>query len=557
MPMTLLVLADVPRTLDCINLYKLGAISALLIGWVFACQWVDKDAEFVKTKRERWNLIVLVSGLAGIVVLFLVPWAGNTFALGLGFWLLLAGGGALMYVFHRNGRVMPVYRVLTFGHVKRLLAREEGSKGAKVDRGQRIELTNHEGKTISRPTERDEFEFYASIQEFLFDVLWRRASDVDVVMGKEKPRVIYRIDGVVAERSDALTVEDADRVLVYIKRLGGLNPEEVRRPQEGAVSASLLGEATLSRISVMTSGTTQGERLRLRLQKPTAKKRLEELGLAESRLEQLKKLINVPKGLLLVSGIKGGGVTTAQYAVLRTHDAFMKNIHLLETKAAYDLDNITQVKYAGPGDGVSFARQLQSVLRREPDIVGIGECGDRETAQIALRAAAADRKIYMAIEGKSAFDALSRLMAFAEDNALTAGALVGVLNCRLLRVLCPSCRQSFKPDEELLKKANIPVDRVENFHRPPTEPVLDRRGREIICQTCQGSGYVGRTGVFELLVVNDEIRQLIAAGAPIKNVKAAARKGRMYYMQEEGLLKVIDGTTSLDEVIRGLRDDAK
>jgi type II secretory ATPase GspE/PulE/Tfp pilus assembly ATPase PilB-like protein len=135
--------------------------------------------------------------------------------------------------------------------------------------------------------------------------------------------------------------------------------------------------------------------------------------------------------------------------------------------------------------------------------------------------------------------------------------LLGIINQRLIRLLCPACRQSFKPDESLLKKANLPVDKIENFHRPPTEPVFDRKGREIVCQTCQGSGYVGRTAVAEVLVVDDPTRQLIREGAPIKQIKAQARKNRMYYMQEEGLLKVIEGSTSLDEVIRGLRDESK
>jgi type II secretory ATPase GspE/PulE/Tfp pilus assembly ATPase PilB-like protein len=235
----------------------------------------------------------------------------------------------------------------------------------------------------------------------------------------------------------------------------------------------------------------------------------------------------------------------------------MTNIHLLEKKTLYDLDNITQATHKPGAEQISYARQLQSVLRREPDIVGIGECEDRETAQIALRAAQDDRKVYMAIDGKSAFDALSRLVSLAEDPKLAAKALKGVLCQRLIRVLCKSCRQTFKPDENLLRKANLPANKIENFYRPPTEPVFDRKGREIVCQTCQGSGYVGRTGVFELLVIDEVIAQLIAEGAQIKQIKSQARKNKMYYLQEEGLMKVIAGTTSLDEIIRGLRVDSK
>ena len=321
--------------------------------------------------------------------------------------------------------------------------------------------------------------------------------------------------------------------------------------------ATNTGRRASQRSHHQASGTTAGERLRLKVVKAASHKRLDELGINPQRLEKLKEVIQHPAGLVLLSGLKGSGVSTTQYAILRAHDAYIQNVHILERKALYDLDNITQAEVKTGTEGATYSRQLQSVLRREPDVVGVGECEDADTARIAVRAAGENRKVYLAIEGKSSFDALSRLMAFTEDNNLVAKALLAIVNQRLIRILCPSCRQSFKPDEKLLRKANIPSDKVEHFHRPPTEPVYDRKGREIICQTCQGAGYVDRTGIFEIMIADDAVRKLIAAGAPIKQIKAQARKTRMLYMDEEGLLKVIDGTTALDEVIRVLRDDKK
>ncbi len=552
------VLAQMSAPGGYINLIKLGVVLASFIAWTFGCQWVDRDTDVVKTKRERWNTIVLGAGSAGLAILFLLPWSGGAYFIGLGFWILLAAGGQLTYVVHRNSRVMPAQRILTFRHVQRLFAKDEGGEVAKLDRGQRIHLANHEGETVNRPIEREEAIQHDTTQEFLFDVLWRRASDADVLIGKDEARVIYRIDGVVSERSDVLNYEDAQRAFFYLKKLAGLNPEEIRRPQNGEIEAGLLVDAgDLERIRVITSGTTAGERLRLRVVKAASHKRLDELGINPQRLEKLREVIKQPTGLVLVSGLKGSGISTTQYAILREHDAYIQNVHILERKPLYDLDNITQVEFKTGTEGMIYARQLQSVLRREPDVVGVGECEDAETARISVRAAAENRKVYLAIEGKSSFDALSRLMAFTEDNKLVAKALLAVVNQRLIRILCPSCRQSFRPDEKLLRKANIPADKVEHFHRPPTEPVYDRKGREIICQTCQGSGYVDRTGIFEILFVDDAVRKLIAAGAPIKQIKAQARKNKMLYMDEEGLLKVIDGTTALDEVIRVLRDDKK
>ncbi|MEE9295280.1 MAG: ATPase, T2SS/T4P/T4SS family [Phycisphaerae bacterium] len=551
-------LADMPAAGVYFNLFKLALVFVLFVGWTLAMQWADRDTDVVKTRRERWNLIMLAGGLTGLAVLFLVPWSGKTFFLGLSFWVLLGGGSVLTYVFHRNGRVVPDRRVLTVGHVKRLLARDRTVDTKTLDRGQRVHLADHEGSHVGRPQDRAEFERYTILQDFIFDLLWRRSSDAEILTGPEKVRVVYRIDGVASERNDALDPETAELLIPYIKILAGLNPEEIRRPQRGCLFAALLGDTEeMGRINVTTSGSRQSERLRIKVQQPASRQRLDELGLAPQRFEHLKKLIETPKGLVLLSGTRSSGITTTQYAVLRTHDAFMQNIHILQRTPLYELDNITQALYADSAEGISYARQLQSVLRREPDVVGIGECEDRETAQVALRAARTGRKIYMGIEAKSTFGALSRLMSYGEDSKLVAEALLGVLNQRLVRVLCSSCRQSFKPDEKLLKKANLPVDKIENFHRPPTEAVYDRKGREIVCQTCQGSGYVGRTAVFEVLVIDDNIRQLIGGGAPIKQIKGQARKNRTYYLQEEGLLKVIDGTTSLDEIIRGLRDDTK
>ncbi len=552
------ILMQAPGPGEFLNLYKIGLVFLFFVGWVFAIQWIDRDADHVKTRRERWNLIAISGGLGGFAVLMLIPWAGNTYFLGLGFWLLLAGGSQMAYILHRNGRVVPERQLLTPGHARRLFAREKKADTEKLDRGQRVHLGNHEGESIARPQDRHEFAKYTLTQDFLFDVLWRRASDAEVLIGKESARVVYRIDGVTAERADTLSLEDVEMLVPYLKELAGLNPEEIRRPQEGNVFGALLAQTgELGRINVITSGSRSGERLRLKVQQPASRKKIQDLGFAPQRLEQIKQIAALPAGLVLLTGGKGSGITTTQYAVLKCHDAFMQNIHTLQRSSLYELDNITQTRYEGEAEGTSFARQLQSALRREPDIVGVGECTDRETAQIALRAAVSDRKIYMAMEAKSTLDALARILAFAEDNKLVANGVAAIVNQRLIRVLCNSCRQSFKPDESLLKKANLPLDKIEHFHRPPTEAVFDRKGREIVCQTCQGSGYVGRVGVFELLVVDDKIRQLIAEGAQLKQIKSQARKNRMHYMQEEGLLKVIDGTTSLDEVIRGLRDDTK
>ena len=538
------------------SLTKIISILVIFVLWALACQWVDRDADRVKTRRELWNMIVLGVGMSGAAVLFLIPWSGAAFFLGLAFWMVLSWGPVMAYVVHRNGRVVPARRVMTPAHFKQLFS-GKGKTKERQDKGIRVVLQDGERNQIKRSSEPEEQSQFETVQEFLFDGLWKRASDIDVLLGAEKARVVYKIDGLAIEQPNGLAVEDANRLLCYMKRVAGLNEEERRRPQVGRIHAGLLGsEEKPAVMEVHTSGSTAGERLRLKLNRSAGLMRLEDLGFAEERIKKLKEVAELDAGLVLFAGPKEAGLTTTQYAVLRTHDAYIQNIYALETKPLLQLDNISQQVFDPSNAEISFARMLQTVLRREPDVVMVSQCEDRETAQLACRAAT-DKKIYMAIRAANCFDALARLLALAEDANLVAGSTVAIVGQRLLRVLCSACREAYRPEEALLKKANLPLDKIEHFFRPPGQAVLDKKGREIICQTCQNSYYVNRTGVFEVLTISDELRKLIAAGAQAKQIKAQARGEKMRYLQEEGLLKVIDGTTSMAEVMRGLKTNGR
>jgi len=478
------------------------------------------------------------------------------FAVGLAVWGALGGGSLLAYVLHRNSRVVPAARVLTSAHMKRLLGRGSERRKGGVSKGLRVRIMDHEGNFAECPQDAEEGRDFDALQDFLHDLLWRRASDVDMVAGKERYRLVYRIDGVAAEQQEGIPPEQGERVIRSLKRVAGLNVEEIRRPQNGKIQATLLShEGDGGYTDVQTSGTTAGERLRLHIRSGPVLMGLDDLGVAKPRAKPLQELLERETGLLLVSAQPRNGLTTTQYAFLRTHDAYIQNIHTLERRLLLELDNMTQRIFDGSNVDVNYARMLQSVLRREPDVVLVSECEDRETAQIATRAAAADRKIYLGLHAKDCFDAVGQYISLVEDNRLAAKALIGVVNQRLVRVLCTECREAFRPDPATLKKLNLPVDKIERFHRPPTEPKLDKKGNPIVCRHCQGTGYYGRVGLFELMVVNEKVSKLIAEGAPVNKIKTECRKNRMYYLQEEGLLKVIDGTTSMNEVLRTLRSN--
>lgn len=538
---------------------KIAVSLLFFFGWAWAVQWIDRDTDTVKTQRERWNLIILSGSFVAFLVLFIPPWSGGLFYLGIAFWLLIVGATMIAYILHRNGRVVPDARVLTLGHAKRLLPGGGGGPAkAKSTKGLQIRLNDHAGKFVELPTTPDELKSFELVQDFLYEVLWRRVSDLDMTPGKDEYRVVYRIDGVAGERSEGIPLADGERMVHYLKKLAGLKVDEIRRPQTGKIQAGLLNApGDPGTAEVRTSGSTAGERLMLHVQSGPALMRIGDLGLAQPREELVKGFLNKKHGLVLISAPPRHGLTTTQYAILRSHDAYMNNIYALERKKLVDLDNVTQNIYEGANADVNYARMLQTILRREPDIVLVDNCEDRETARIATRAAAEDRKIYMGIPGKDCFDALGKYLTLLEDNAMGAKALIGVINQRLMRVLCKDCREAFQPDEATLKKLNLPSEKIERFYRPPTDQKLDRKGKPIVCTTCQGTGYVGRVGVFEVLAVDPAVSALIAEGAPMSRIKSQCRKNKMYYLQEEGLLKVIDGTTSMNEVLRCLGGNDK
>jgi len=551
-------LAQAPELGAYINPIKVGVVIALLLAWAYGAQWVDRDTNVVKTQREQWNLIVLLGGLVGFAWLFFGPWHGGLVYVGVGGFAAISGGAMVFYVLHRNSRVTPANRVLTVAHVKRLVGSGAAKKAAGPAKGIRVQIHDHKENFVEPPDDVEDAKGYAAIHDFLYDLLWRRAEEADMVAGKEKYRLVFKIDGVATELKEGIPPEKGESIVRYLKKIAGLNVEEIRRPQTGSIQAGLLSrEGDPGKVEVYTSGSTAGERLRLRIQAGPVLMRLDQLGLNQARQVALTALMGKSNGMVVMSSPPGHGMTTTQYAVIRSHDAYINNIHALERKSLVDLDNITQQIYEGANTDVNFARMLQSVLRREPDIIMIGECEDKDTARIAAQAAATDRKIYLGMVAKDSFDALSRLLGWVGDNTLVAKCLLGVTAQRLVRVLCIDCREAYEPDPGTLKKLNLPAEKIERFYRPPSQPKLIRRGKEVVCETCQGTGYVGRVGVFELLLVDDAVRTLIGQGAPIDRIKSQCRKNRMYYLQEEGLLKVIDGTTSMNEVLRCLKNSDK
>lgn len=540
--LALTLLADAPASGDYFSPIKILVMVVLLLPWLYASTWVNKDAVHIHGNQMLWSCLVLGLGAAGAALWLLLPW----YFLGLGLFVVAFATVFGIYVAYRNTHVLPEARVLTVEHIKAALAKKTEHK---IDLVQRVKLYNVLTRPVFAPDESDRAGrlAYNLTQNLLFNVITMRASDVDIVPNAEQANVKFVIDGVAQAQSPAAK-EESEAVIDYLKSIAGLNVDEKRKPQ----SAKILMEAGAISLDmyITTAGTTHGQRMQIRMTQEAAKTNLDELGLSDDVKARMEKINASAHGVILVSSTKRNGLTSMLYSLLRKHDPFTKQLATLETAKTIDLENVTQTPYK---DQAALLDAFVRLLRRDPDILAVDRCENPAVVQEAITAA--ERKlIYLGLPAESTLAALAKWVALCGDEKADGmGVLLGITCQVLVRKLCPNCREAYPPVREVMAKLNIPADKVENFYRPPTKPLTDEKGNPIICPTCRGTGYFGRTGVYELMAITDEIRQLVEENASPSQIKAACRKHKMLFLQEQALRKVVEGVTSVEEVIRVTR----
>ncbi|MCP4707240.1 MAG: Flp pilus assembly complex ATPase component, partial [Planctomycetes bacterium] len=457
-------------------------------------------------------------------------------------WLTIS----VVYVMHRNARMPDELKVLTPDHIRYVF--ESKGKGDKKKKGvKRLTFISAHDNELPVPSRQDsEFPGYVVSDGLINDMWTRRVSTMEVTPTGEKFQLRYVIDGVVSNAGEREKME-GENLIGYLKEVGGLDSNEKRRPQEGKFST--LREQDKAQWKLKTAGSTRGEHMILERVEKAQSLKLEDIGLNKDQAEKLKEVVSEPAGVVLVTGPKGSGVTTTLYTLTRRHDPFMQHIHTLEKKLLLEMDNITQHVVDVSADAKGTARQLQSVLRGDPDIVLVGFCDDQKMAQYGTQSALEGKKLYYGLTEPSTFHALQLWLKIVNDNEASANSLLAIINQKLVRKLCSECREAYVPDPGLLKKLNLPADKIKQFYRAG-EIEYDKRGRPLLCSNCQGTGYVGRTAVFELLIITDPVRQLIKDKAPINAIKTQSRKEKMLYLQEIAIRKVIEGSTSIQEVLR-------
>jgi len=530
-----------------ISLVKLIIFLILFFLWLPLPALVYRDAKTVKTREVFWTAIVLGAGVTAAMVWLVMP----IFIIGMLFYLIATAATSLSYVMHRNARVPDFERILTAEHIKGLFVNE--AKQLDTMEGFLFITANNNEVPIPQPKTPDFFGYKAAY-DILTDAAWRRASNIVFSPTQQNYNVTYYVDGA-ALKQPTIARDQLDYFSRFVKNLADLDADEKRKPQKGKFRIRC-GEED-SEWEVITAGSTAGEQIQL---KPITKldmAKLADINLMPEQLEQLNKIREAKQGLFIISGLKKTGVTTTFYALLRNHDAFLNNINTLERRPSAELPNTTQNVFTLSDTGTTtYAKRLQTIVRMGPDVIGVADCRDAETAQIACAAAKDGKTVYVTLEADSVIKALGKWMKLVGDRNLVAETLSGISNQRLLRKLCSECKQAYEPNKELLRKFNIPPERAKVLYRPG-KVQYTKHGKPTTCENCQGTGFVGRTGVFEIITINDLLKDTIKQAKAMSEISTQFRRAKMLYLREQAMRKVIDGTTAINEMVRILSTSKK
>jgi len=538
--------------------YYLGVMKILccwiiFLCWVVTTDWLSRDCQQVKLNWLRWNPIAFGTFMGAFVLTWLSPY----FWLNLVLLVVAYVAPLTTYTVYRNKRVDDNQRVLTKTHIRWLIASYANKIGIKMEaeapdvhaKGPPVRVEARGGgddrENNARLLRARQHPGLRAGRSVLADGLGCRASAIMLDYTQQGVAVRCMVDGVWLQR-EAIDREEGDPALEALKLLCGLNPQDRQGRQAGTFTAIYKDEKYYGKLS--TQGTKTGERAVVQFEESKIKlSTLDELGMRPKMQEQVKELLDRDTGMLLVSAPPASGLRTTMDVLLHQTDRLMREFAAMEAedKRYEQVENIPVTTFS-PGEDPPPTQVFAKLLRTEPNVVVFRDLPDADTASSVCEAARDDILVISTMRAKDSAEAALRVLALGLPGEELAGALKGVLCQRLIRKLCDECKEAYMPPPQVLKQLGIPEGRVQAFYRPPQQP-------EEVCEHCSGIGYHGRTAIYELLLVGQTVRKVLAAKPKLDLLRSAARKDGMRTFQEEGILLVAKGTTSLPELMRVLK----
>jgi type II secretory ATPase GspE/PulE/Tfp pilus assembly ATPase PilB-like protein len=525
-----------------INGLKVLPVLVILWAWALSLTWVDKDAEAAHLPRETLNCVWLGGLVLAIFLFLLIPDFWGALAVFLVLYLAEAG----TYLGLRHAKVGLADLKKDFKTWRQGIIKD---KEVAAEAGQ-VSFVTAKGSLLPPPGGNDpDRAAYEAVQKTLTDPLRRHADQIDLAPEGDGFAVKYVVDGV-AYRGSVFDRFLGTGAIEYLKSLAGLELEDRRKPQTGSIKVMVEGKRRI--LQVQTAGTRAGEYLRAIVDlKQRHDFTLQTLGLDEKQLTQMRESIKENKGIVLVAAPKGQGLTSMLYALLRGHDAFIQHIQTIEREPDQDLDGITQNKLAAGATAAEEEKAVSWAISQEPNVLMVSSVESPQSARLLIKGAqGVDRRIYVGIRAANTSEAIEKWVKLVGNPQLAGEALQLVISGRVLRKLCSACKIAYTPDPATLRKLNMRPEMVTTLYQARTYPMKDEKGNIVPCIYCHDLYFKGRTGFFELMAIDEEARNLIAAGKP---VAPAFRAQRGRDLQQQALALVESGDTSVQEMLRVLR----
>ena len=543
-----------------ISMWKLPLLWILFLIWVRSVDWVNQDSQKYDLGYGLWNALIFFPGLAALLLFvfpFFLPFPAVYF-LGLGVLAIAWLATFVPFVLVRNKAVEKHQRVFTGEWFRYELAVMLNKVGIKMDmerkadyeKGAPVDLMamGGGGSKVDQAnliTARQS-PGYLIVKDLIVEMVNKRSDRVMLDYTQQSVVERQHVDGVWLN-GEARDRESGDVMLAVMKKLANLDMAERRKTQKGQFGAKHAGSTYIC--PIVSQGVKTGERVIVDLQggKSSEFSTLEELGMREKPIEQWLEILGGDKGIIVLSSLPEGGLTTMTDVSLMETDRLMRDFFSFEEKNSpqREIENIEAVTYDKSADDLE--QVTVQMLRRYPNVIVCRDLPSPEVSKILVEAVEDDRVLITNIHAKEAPEALLRMLQKKVPHRPFASLVNAVLNTRLIRKLCDQCKVGYEPTPELLKKLGIPAGKVEALYRVPKAEEIDKP-----CPKCAGTGYYGRTGLFELLVVNSKIREILIKQPKIELLRKAARAARMRTFQEEGIVLVARGVTSIQELQRVL-----
>lgn len=509
--------------------------------WIISSK-LEKDARLFHLNMQMWNSLHIGAGVAALIAMLAIPVFWASWPIG----IIILYAPILVYWRVRNEAVPEAQRFYLTG--AGLAARIEARRQSRIIKDALITFVDAQGNTHNLPLKDDpEYASHMLAEDILGPAIDARAGRIEVAMGSNGVVIAQNVDGIRYNR-DPITPEQALQVMDYLKEHAGLDLEDRRRHQTGDFQINRPdGKYD---ISVTTAGSSNSQVLRIDIDRAKRlKKPFDTLGLLPSQQEALATLEEPHNrhGIVLVGAPPAQGLSTSMYSFLGRHDAYTSNIKALERELLLEMDGIDHVQWDASNPEVDYASHLQSILRRDPDIVMTSFIKDAETATIITDPGTDGPLLYVPIRKANIVEMVNFWVKMIGNLKQATRALKAVTNQRLMRTLCPNCKHGYEPTAEQLRKLNLPAEKVPQLFR--TGGKIQIKNKIEPCPICQGIGYFGQTAVFEVMMIDDAGRKILAKG-DLKAALAHARRNKMITMQEAALQKVINGDTTIEELIR-------